>query len=469
MEKTRHTLLELTGMIGKAIAGSFPGSYWLVAEINEVRENINGHCYLELVEKDGETDNIVARCRATIWAYTWRMLKPYFETSTSRQLAKGMMILVEVTVEYHELYGISLNIKEIDPVYTIGDLERNRKEIIRRLEEEGIFNMNRQLVIPGLPSRIAVISSPAAAGYEDFIHQIENNSNDYRINVTLFPALMQGNSAGRSVTDALDAVFEQEHMFDVVVILRGGGSASDLSCFDSYEIAAHIAQFPLPVITGIGHERDQTIAGMVANTNVKTPTAVAEFILDKFGQAETRLASMGNRLAAGVSRLIHQNRQITASLSEGLPRIVKNRIQQAKANLVASGSILARSAGSYTDKKRHTLDAMHYRFGFHSGNYLQKMKRRMNDIHNLLLPQKTIRFIRTRSEGLRLLATKARLQDPENILKKGYALVLKNSLIVKSARNISSGDLLETKLHDGRITSRVSDIEFSTKTTKPPE
>jgi len=469
MEKNRHSLMELTGMIGKAISRSFTGSYWVVAEINEIRENYSGHCYLELVEKDSENDNIVARCRATIWAYTWRMLKPYFETSTSQKLSKGMMILVEVIVEFHELYGISLNIKEIDPVYTIGDLERRRKEILHRLEEEGIINMNRQLEIPGVPSRIAVISSPAAAGYEDFIHQLENNSRNYRFSTTLFPALMQGSAAGRSVTGALDTVFEKEEMFDVVVILRGGGSASDLSCFDSYEIAAHIAQFPLPVITGIGHERDKTIAGMVANTNVKTPTAAAELLIGKYTEADTLVLSLGNRLASAVSSLIRQNRQVTSALSGSIPGIVKNRMQQAKAELRASGSIMARSAGGYIQKRHHTIDSFHYRFKLHTKNYLLSLRTSEVEVRTKLIPQHTIRMLKGRSERLHLFGTKLGLLDPENILKKGYALVMKNGNIVKSARNIHFDDLLETKLHDGRITSRVSDINISPENTKVTE
>ena len=282
MEKNKYTLLELSKLIGKTIENAFPGRYWLVAEINEIRENQNGHCYLELIEKDSEKDRIIARSRATIWANTWRMLKSYFETATSQPLGKGMMILVEVSVVFHELYGLSFNIRDIDPVYTLGDLERKRAETIKRLEQEGIINMNKELPFPVLPSRIAVISSPGAAGYEDFMHQITNNPGKYRFAITLFPATMQGDNTVSSVTEALEEIFEQESSYDLVVILRGGGSSSDLNSFDSYEIASHIAQLPLPVITGIGHERDRTIAGMVANTDLKTPTAVAEFLIGKF-------------------------------------------------------------------------------------------------------------------------------------------------------------------------------------------
>lgn len=469
MGKTRFTLLELTEMIGKAIYVAFSGSYWLVAEINEIREASNGHCYLELVEKDKNNDSIVARCRATVWAYTWRMLKPYFETSTSQSLSKGMMVLVEVTVEFHELYGLSLNIKDIDPVYTIGDLERRRAEILRRLEEEGIINMNRSLEIPSIPSRIAVISSARAAGYEDFIHQIENNPYGYRFIITLFPALMQGSGAERSVTDALDAVFVSEDRFDVVVILRGGGSASDLNCFDSYEIAAHIAQFPLPVITGIGHERDLTIAGVVANTNVKTPTAAAELLLAKFREAEAQVISLGNSLVAGVTHLIRQNRQVTDALASSLPATIKNRIRESRAALRTSGSILARSANGYIQKKHHAIQSAHYRFGIHAKNYLLRLKKWEAEVQTQLLPEKTKRMIDSRSEKLLLLETKAGLVDPDNILKKGYAIVSIDGRIIKSANQAGCDDTLETKMHDGRIISKVSFINLSADYKKDPE
>ncbi len=458
MGKTRYTLLEMNNMIGEAIYGAFTGSYWLVAEINEIREAANGHCYLELTEKEKNSDNIIARNRATIWAYTWRMLKPYFETSTSKKLGKGMMILVEVTVEFHELYGLSFNIKDIDPVYTIGDLERRRAEILRRLEEEGIINMNRSLEIPALPSRIAVISSQSAAGYEDFTHQMENNPYGYRFSISLFPALMQGSSAARSVTDALDAIFDQEDIFDVVVILRGGGSASDLNCFDSYEIAAHIAQFPLPVITGIGHERDLTIAGTVANTNVKTPTAVAELLIGKYREADALITTLGNRLAAGVSRLINKNRQVTDAFTTSLPVTLKNKIQHYSRGLLAAGSILARSAKGYIQKKHHVLDTSDYRFGIHTKNYLLRLKNREAEIRNQLLPQRIRSMINNRSEKLLLFETTIGLVDPENILKKGYAIVIKDGSIIKSVKQVSFNDILETKMHDGRITSKVSGV-----------
>lgn len=461
MDKNKYTLLELTRMIRESIATAFPGTYWLTAEINEIRENINGHCYLELVQKDSLQDSIVARSRATIWSYTWRMLKPYFETSTGQPLSKGMMILVEIIVEFHELYGLSFNIKDIDPVYTLGDLERRRAETLLKLEKEGIMNMNRSLPFPVLPSRIAVISSPTAAGYEDFTHQIINNSRKYRLNLSLFPALMQGDKARQSVIDALDAVFQNESMFDIVVILRGGGSAADLDCFNSYELAAHIAQFPLPVITGIGHERDVTIAGMVANTDLKTPTAVAEFLLEKFQEQEMRTVNLCNRLTSKVTHLIEQKKQFISTARKEIPAKLTNNLKKRNKHLASTGSILARTATIFIQQNKHNIISQHNRFGFIIKNYLLRLKNINNDLRTRTFPEKTRLAVRKRTEKLFLYSRTIDLVDPENVLKKGYAIVFKNGRVVKSVKSVSSPEILETKLHDGRIESKVLNVKIN--------
>jgi exodeoxyribonuclease VII large subunit len=458
-EKGKYTLLELNKLIGVSIGAAFPDRYWLVAEINDLRENFNGHCYLELIEKETGTDNIVARSKATIWAFTWRMLKPYFETSTSTKLSKGMMVMVEVTIEFHELYGLSFNIKDIDPVYTMGDLERKRAETIRKLEEEGIFNMNKALALPVLPSRIAVVSSPAAAGYEDFIHQIANDPGKYRISLTLFPALMQGNSAGKSVTDALGRIYEMEDQFDLVVILRGGGSSADLNCFNSYEIASHIAQFPIPVITGIGHERDLTISGMVAHTDLKTPTAVAEFLIGIFYELDNRLGNLSVRLTVRVTELLNDRKQILASCIRELPRLVKNRLRQNAVNLSSTSGTLSKAATGFIRQNQQNLQSDHTRFEYITGGYVQQAKKFLLDIQNKSLPDVTENLIRRKSDKLILFNTTINLVDPENLLKKGYALVLKDEKIIKTIKDLNCGDIIVTKLYDGRISSKIKKID----------
>jgi len=262
------TLSELNERIRDALLEAFPGMVWVIAEVSELKENRSGHCYLELVEKEG--NEIVARSRATIWSYTYRMLKPYFETTTGQLFTQGIKILVQASVEYHPAYGLSLNIKDIDPTYTVGDMALQRKEIIDRLQKEGVFDMNRELNLPLVPQKIAVISSATAAGYQDFMNQLESNEYGFVFYTRLFEAFMQGAEAVPSIIRALERIFQYEDFFDAVVIIRGGGATADLSSFDNYELAINITQFPLPVITGIGHEKDDTIIDLVAHTRLKT-------------------------------------------------------------------------------------------------------------------------------------------------------------------------------------------------------
>ena len=261
--ENKLTLSELNERIKEVIEGAFPSSVWVIAEISELKENRNGHCYLELIEKQGT--EIVARSRATIWSYTYRMLKPYFETTTGQLFTQGIKILVQGAVEFHSAFGLSLNIKDIDPIYTVGDMAMQRKEIINRLQTEGVFEMNKELELPLVPQKIAVISSATAAGYQDFMNQMETNEFGFRFYTKLFQATMQGVEAVPSIIYALERIFQYEDFFDAVVIIRGGGATADLSSFDNYDLAFNITQFPLPVITGIGHEKDDTIIDLVAH------------------------------------------------------------------------------------------------------------------------------------------------------------------------------------------------------------
>jgi len=232
MNDKQFTLFELQNQVKSSLDDLFPLPIWVVAEISEMTVNRSGHCYLELVETQGGSDSVLARCRATIWSFTFRMLKPYFETTTGQSFSQGIKVLLQAKIEYHEVYGFSLNIRDIDPVYTLGDLARQRREIIRRLEDDGVFEMNKELEMPLVPQKIAVISSPTAAGLQDFLDQLHNNPHQFIFYTKLFPALMQGNDAPHSIMNALEQIFEYEEWFDVVVIIRGGGAQLDLACFD---------------------------------------------------------------------------------------------------------------------------------------------------------------------------------------------------------------------------------------------
>ncbi|OFZ06739.1 MAG: exodeoxyribonuclease VII large subunit [Bacteroidetes bacterium RIFOXYB2_FULL_39_7] len=294
------TLSELQERIGKSIENSLPGKYWVRAETGEVKVHSGGHCYMELIDRKTEGGILAAKVQAVIWSSTFRMLRPYFETTTGRALESGIKILVCVQVQYSSLYGLSLVISDIDPSFTIGEQELLRQKTIQKLKDEGMFEVNSSLEIPILPRNIAVISSENAAGYRDFMQHTSLNEYGFKFNITLFSAPMQGDTAPAGIIAALESIAAESEMFDIVLITRGGGSAQDLICFDDYNLAVNIAQFPLPVITGIGHDHDYHIADMVSHTNVKTPTAAADFLLDLFIQEEQHLNFLSNRVAVSL-------------------------------------------------------------------------------------------------------------------------------------------------------------------------
>ena len=289
------SLYDLNVLVRRSLEQCLPDTYWIQAELSDVRTNSTGHCYLEFVQKDARSNSLIAKARGTIWSNVFRLLKPYFEEATGQAFVSGIKVLVQVTVSFHELYGYSLTVQDIDPTYTLGDMARRRKEILKQLEEEGVLLLNKELDIPRLPQRVAVISSSTAAGYGDFCHQLKNNPGGFYFYTELFPALMQGDRVEESVLVALDKINSRLESFDVVVIIRGGGATSDLSGFDTYLLAAACAQFPLPVITGIGHERDDTVLDSVAHTRVKTPTAAAEFLIGCMNDAAEELEMLACR------------------------------------------------------------------------------------------------------------------------------------------------------------------------------
>ena len=293
-------LLDLLAGVRETIEDGFSVPLWVRAELSEIKHNNNGHCYLTLVEKDPTSDTLLAKVPAIIWSSTSRMLLPYFRQAAGADLAPGLQVLLQVQVQYSELYGLSLIVVDIDPSFTIGDMERKRRETISRLQEEGMFDMNSTLALPALPRRFAVISSETAAGYRDFMNHLHHNDFGYRFDTVLFQAVMQGTEAPASIVAALDSIAQSAEDFDAVVMIRGGGSASDLVCFDDYTLAANVAQFPLPVFTGIGHDHDYHVVDMVAHTFLKTPTAVADCIIDIFSEADCNISDLAQRLSAAV-------------------------------------------------------------------------------------------------------------------------------------------------------------------------
>ena len=318
-ENNPLSLYSLNSLVRESIAQGMPAPYWVAAELSEVRETQAGHCYIELVERDEVTQEMMAKARGTIWARIYSLLKPYFLEQTGERFSAGLKVLLRVNVVFHELYGFSLDVCDIEPAYTLGDIARRKQMILKRLESEGVLNLNKELPFPALPQRVAVISSSYAAGYGDFCDQLLNNPYGYVFYPHLFAAPMQGNKVEEGVIAALNKIAENLDCWDVVVIIRGGGATSDLSCFDTYDLANNCAQFPLPIITGIGHQRDDTLVDAVAHTRVKTPTAAAELLVHAVAAQSSALEALCDKLVALSRDVLEEQRRRLVAAVQRLP------------------------------------------------------------------------------------------------------------------------------------------------------
>ncbi len=444
----------MNNRIKQVLKQEFKESVWITAEITEIQLNHSGHCYLQLADKREADESIVATARGTIWAFTFRTLRPYFETMTGRSLSKGMKVMLNVEVVYHELYGCSLNVRDIDPTYTVGDLERKRREILGQLEEEGIINMNRELEFPLLPKTIAVISSPTAAGFGDFMNQLERNPYGFRFHVKLFPAIMQGDKATESVIAALDRIYAYENLFDVVVIIRGGGSQTDLGCFDSYDMAANVAQFPLPVIAGIGHERDETIVDRVAHLRVKTPTAAAAYLIELFQEQESGLVALRHDFMTGIQDVLSQerNRQLLV-VSE-----FKRSVQIVLSGNVTRMKLLFRhvehASEIYIRNRLYYFEQLKNRLNSKIALLSEKQKSRIQLVSGVVR-QRIQHILTAYGRRLDLAENTVKLADPGKVLARGYSITRLNGKAIKNAVVLKSGDCLETELAEGIVKSEV--------------
>ena len=380
-------------MVRDAIEMQMPDEYWVEAELSECRER-GGHCYMELIEKDEQTNTPVARASAKCWRQTWQIMQPHFERVTGQPLHAGLKVLLRVYAQYHEAYGFSWIVTDIDPTYTIGDMARKRQEIIRQLKEEGIFDLQRELCIPLFAQRIAVISAAGAAGYGDFCRQLDDNEYGFKFEVTLFPAIMQGEQVERSIIDALNKIYSlTSHpspltsQFDCVVIIRGGGATADLSGFDTLALAEHVAQFPIPIITGIGHDRDESILDMVSNTRVKTPTAAATLLIDNLRQ-------------------------------------VLERLNTAQQRISLMGHIIIDA--------RHRIEMLQQRLSTAIERMMTNQKHRLSQIELLL-----------------------QSFDPQLLLSRGYSITLHHGRAVRDPQQLKAGDEIETRVEKGTIRSVV--------------
>lgn len=403
------TLLELNGMVRTTLERGMRDEYWVEAELAEARET-RGHCYMELVQKDSLSNTPVAKASAKCWKQTWMLIQPYFERATGQPLRAGMKVLLRVYPNFHEAYGFSWIVTDIDPTFTIGDLARRRLEIIAALKAQGIFDMNRQLELPMFAQRIAVISSQTAAGYGDFCNQLNDNPYGFRFHATLFPAVMQGEGVEQSVIAALERIYEEVDNYDCVVIIRGGGATSDMSGFDTLALAENVAQFPLPVITGIGHDRDESVLDMVACIRVKTPTAAAAYLVSHLLKVSDMIDNMNERMVRCATMRIEMQKMRLARLSERLPAVFSLVKVKREAHLDALNSRLITSVRQFFDRQAHRLD---------------------------------------------MLGQRAAALDPKLLLSRGYSITIHNGKAVRDKDTLKPGDEIETIFEKGTVKSIV--------------
>ena len=427
------SLLEFNLRIKKLLASPEVQRCWVIAELSDVAVR-GGHCYMELVQKDESNTRILAKCRAVIWANVYARLKYDFETVTGMSLSSGMKLMVEVTANYHEQYGMSLLVSNINPEYTMGGMALKRKEILRRLAQEGIIDMNKQLQWAEVPQRIAVVSAEGAAGYGDFMNQLDNNPMGIMFYTKLFPAVMQGDKTVPSIIAAFDRIYENIDLFDCVVVIRGGGATSELHCFDSYELAATIAQYPVPVIVGIGHERDVTVLDDVAAMRVKTPTAAAEWLISRGEAALAYIAELTNTMVTTARNYVSHAGEQLAYYGSTIPIVAKNKVETANIRLKHYAQTIPVSVKNHVSASRNQLS-------FLSQSMKQAVEQRLVR-ENMLLEAMT---------------EKVKLLSPQNTLKRGYSLTLKNGKAVTSAGDTPPGDRIVTKLADGTIASVVEE------------
>ena len=385
-----YSLLELNSMVRQSIEHTMNQEYWVEAELSECREN-RGHCFMELIQKEEHSNTPIARASAKCWQSTWGMIGPYFERTTGQPLHAGLKVRLQVYPQFHEAYGFSWIITDIDPTFTLGDMARRRQAIIRQLKEEGIFDLQKDLTLPLFCLNIAVISSQSAAGYGDFVNQLADSPYDFH--TQLFPAIMQGEQVEESIIQALNAIYnscanQQTSAFDCVVIIRGGGATADLSGFDALQLAENVAQYPLPIITGIGHDRDESILDMVSNTRVKTPTAAAQLLISHLDSPALRIDTCGERINTFFSLLKTREEARIDKLSSYLSPLIFHLLE----------------------REQHKLE---------------------------------------------MLEQRAKALDPALLLKRGYSITLHNGHLLRNAAEVKPGTELETRLEQGTIISIV--------------
>lgn len=426
------SLFQLNSLVKKTLEDNLEATHWVVAEIGEMRLNQKGHCYMELVEKEGNF--VSAKMKANIWSYTYRNLSGWFESITKTSLQPGMKILFNVSVQFHEVYGMSLNVKDIDPNFTLGERARKKQEVIQQLIDEGIFEMNKLLNLPLVPQKIAIISSESSAGFGDFMSHIKSNPRGLKFETSIFPSLMQGDAAASSIIASLLSINKDIDLYDLVVIIRGGGAQSDLDCFDEFELASYVAQFPIPIITGIGHERDETIIDLVSHTKMKTPTDVADFLING-------LESVDDILSESIFRIHQTGSRILSNSKTELNQISSNMKISIIQNLQKARTIINRKSDEFKYKSKESL----------------RLSEQQLHIAQDKLLEKSLNYIDKNKQSLSNFEKAFELLEPSSILKRGYSISRINGKLIKDLK-IKANDAIVTEYSGGEVKSIVKKL-----------
>ncbi len=429
--KQKLTLYELNELVSETLQTVMPDEYWVEAELSEVRE-VRGHCYMELVQKDEQTNTPIAKASAKCWKNKWMLMRPYFERMTGQSLRAGMKVLLKVYANFHEAYGFSWIITDIDPVYTMGDMARKRQEIIAQLKAEGVFDLQKELTLPLFAQRVAVVSSEQAAGYGDFLRQLQDNDAGLSFDVQLFPAVMQGEKVEQSVINALNQINDQVDKFDVVVIIRGGGATSDLSGFDTILLAENVANFPLPIITGIGHDRDESVLDMISFQRVKTPTAAAAYLVEHLRNTWHRIDDAEQEIIQTVRHAMELEKNRFDLLTSKIPFLFSRVKLQQLTHLQQCQQRLTTSARLHVHQAQQHIE-----------------------VHSARLSPTVQRLLLDARHHLDLLEQRCSLLDPQLLLKRGYSITLRQGRAVRNAHQLKAGDEIETRVENGIIKSTV--------------
>ncbi len=453
-----YSLSQLLSSIRRCIEGNYTNRYWLRAEMSDFRSSANGHAYLELLEREEQGRQIKAKVRASIWSSVYPNILQKFRANGIEQLSSGMSILAHVQVSFHEQYGLNLIIWDIDPSYSLGAIARLRLETIEKLRKNGLLELNKSFVLPMPLQRLAIISSATAAGYGDFMKHLKSRSQHLYCSTALFSASMQGEQTTESISQALDKIYQNLELFDAVLVIRGGGAVSELRAFDDYRLCELCANFPLPILTGIGHERDQSVLDMVAHTSLKTPTAVADFILQSQEREFLKVEYLKERLIRAYSTLSVNRMHELKLIQKGLPNMARNKIKEYYYIELRRRNKLSRIAQYKLQHYKQYILQIQHRLPILSKAMLEQHRHSLSyHKQRLKAPiQNHLRRLRTQIEHL---DQSIRLSKPEEILKRGFAIIRHEGKIKTKVATLKQGDKLSIQLNKSYIEAEVRELK----------